>query len=222
LGGDLAPAVVAEGLGEAEVGDLGVEALVEQDVAGLDVAVDDGRVGELVQVGDALGGAEHDAEAAPPVEAHAGLAGEALLERAVGDVLVDEDLLVLVQAEAHEAHHVLVVHPGEELDLRPELEAPLQRPLLRPLHRHQLPARQRAPVNLPVPAVPDVVRLGEVVGHLPQLVEAEHARAAELGDGAGTGALHVPGDCTHTHTQRAASSATTIQQRFRTCCNIQY
>jgi hypothetical protein len=149
LRGDLqAPAVLSEGLGQAKIGDLGVEALVEEHVAGLDVAVHDGRVSELVQVGNALGGAQHDPEAAAPVQAHAGFPREALLERAVGDVLVDQHLLALVQAEADEADHVLVVHPGEQLDLRPELQAALQGPLLGPLHRHQLPARQRPSVNL--------------------------------------------------------------------------
>lgn len=48
LGGDVAFLAVSEELGEAEVGDLGLEVLIEEDVGGFDVPVDDRRVGELV------------------------------------------------------------------------------------------------------------------------------------------------------------------------------
>uniref|UniRef100_A0A0D9WHX4 Uncharacterized protein n=1 Tax=Leersia perrieri TaxID=77586 RepID=A0A0D9WHX4_9ORYZ len=40
---------VSDELGEAEIGDLGFEVVVEEDVGGLDVTVDDRWVGELVQ-----------------------------------------------------------------------------------------------------------------------------------------------------------------------------
>jgi len=50
LSGDVALLGVGDELGEAEVGDLGFEVVVEEDVGGLDVPVDDRRVGELVKV----------------------------------------------------------------------------------------------------------------------------------------------------------------------------
>ena len=46
--------VGAEDPGHAEVGDLGVEVLVQQDVAGLEITVDDAHPGVLVQVEEPL------------------------------------------------------------------------------------------------------------------------------------------------------------------------
>lgn len=104
------------------------------------------------------------------------LTGEAVAQRAGGHVLVDEHLLALLEAEADEADQVLVVHPGEQLDLGLELVPALHGTLLRPLDGDELPVGQHAPVHLAVPSVPQLVRLGEVVGAPLQLLAREPPR----------------------------------------------
>uniref|UniRef100_A0A0E0DT84 DUF834 domain-containing protein n=1 Tax=Oryza meridionalis TaxID=40149 RepID=A0A0E0DT84_9ORYZ len=59
---------VGHELGEAEVGDLGLEVVVKEDVGGLDVAVDDRWVSELVQVGKPSGRAKRDPQPLLPVQ----------------------------------------------------------------------------------------------------------------------------------------------------------
>lgn len=56
----VAIAGLGEEAGHAEVGDLGHPPVVEEDVAGLDVTVDDGRVSVLVEVEQATRHADHD------------------------------------------------------------------------------------------------------------------------------------------------------------------
>ena len=68
LSGDVALLGVRDELGEAEVGDLGLEVVVEEDVGGLDVPVDDGRVGELVKVREPPRRPERDPEPLLPVQ----------------------------------------------------------------------------------------------------------------------------------------------------------
>ena len=80
----ISPAVLWQRLGEAKVGDLGVETVVEENVAGPDVPVHDGRFSELVQVSDALGRAKQHPEPPSPVQPHAGHPCKAFLERAIG------------------------------------------------------------------------------------------------------------------------------------------
>ena len=80
----ISTAVLWQRLGEAKVGDLGVETVVVENVAGLDVPVHDGRVSELVQVSDTLGRAKQHPEPPSPVQPHAGHPCEAFLERAIG------------------------------------------------------------------------------------------------------------------------------------------
>ena len=77
--------LLVERAGDPEVGDLGRALLVDQDVLGLDVAVDDvagvggaERAGDLDRVGDRLGDRQ------PPV------AADAVLERLALDVLEDD------------------------------------------------------------------------------------------------------------------------------------
>lgn len=113
-------------LGEPEVGDKRREAGVEEDVAGLDVTVDDvgGRL--VVEVDEALGGADGDGHAARPVEPDVGseLAVEVGEEAEVRHVVVDDHPLVAggaAGAVAAEAKEVLVAHPGEHLHLHREL-----------------------------------------------------------------------------------------------------
>lgn len=68
LGGDVALLGVGDELGEAEIGDLGLEVVVEEDVGGLDIAVDDGRVGELVEVRQPSSRPERDPQPLLPVQ----------------------------------------------------------------------------------------------------------------------------------------------------------
>lgn len=74
--------------GESEVAEARVEVGVEKDVGGLDVAVDDGRVG-VVERAQRPGGLEREAEAARPA-GRARVGVEKVVERAVGHVLDDE------------------------------------------------------------------------------------------------------------------------------------
>jgi hypothetical protein len=69
-----------------------------------------------------------------------------------------------------------VVHAREQLDLGLELVPALHGPLLRPLDGDGLPRRQHAPVDLAVAPVPELVRLGEVVGAPLQLLVGEPPR----------------------------------------------
>ena len=68
LSGDVALLRVCDELGEAEVGDLGLEVVVEEDVGGLDVPVDDRRVGELVKVSEPPRRPQRDPEPFLPVQ----------------------------------------------------------------------------------------------------------------------------------------------------------
>uniref|UniRef100_A0A453LEN4 Uncharacterized protein n=1 Tax=Aegilops tauschii subsp. strangulata TaxID=200361 RepID=A0A453LEN4_AEGTS len=130
-------------LGEAEVGHLGHEVRVQEHVAGLDVAVDDVRAGLVVQVREALGGAERDGEAAWPVERRVLLGGrgaavrvEVSEEAVVGHVVVDDEPLVAAGVEAAEAEQVLVPDTAQDLHLNGELHLRLGRHRLQPLHRN--------------------------------------------------------------------------------------
>lgn len=60
--------VVAEDPRDAEVGDLGVHVSVEQDVAGLEIPVDDLESGVLVQIQETPCDAEYDVESLRPVQ----------------------------------------------------------------------------------------------------------------------------------------------------------
>ena len=59
---------VGHELGEPEVGNLGLEVVGEEDVGGLDGAVDDRWVSELVQVGKPSGRAKRDPQPLLPVQ----------------------------------------------------------------------------------------------------------------------------------------------------------
>ncbi|WVZ73106.1 hypothetical protein U9M48_021454 [Paspalum notatum var. saurae] len=73
--------------GEAEVGDLGAERVGEEDVGGLDVAVDDGVVRVHVEVGDGVRHVDGDVEAGAQVQEPAAAPVQVLPQRAVGHVL---------------------------------------------------------------------------------------------------------------------------------------
>jgi hypothetical protein len=182
------------GLGEAEVGDLGDPVLVEEDVGGLDVAVDDGVLGAGVEVVQAPCGADTDVEAEPPRQRRLAAHVEVLPQRAVLHVVVDEDHLAGVLAEADEGDEVPVPQLGQHLHLRLELLHALLRRRVRPLDGHLGVAVHDAPVHLAEPAHADHQRLAEVLGgHLdlgerevpahPRQVRREVARRLAAGVG---------------------------------------
>ena len=107
-------ALLGHRAGDAEVGDLGGALLVDQDVLGLDVAVDDvalvrgaERARDLDRVGDRLGHGQ------PPEPA------DAVLERLALDVLEDDVRAAVVLAGVDHADDVRVVELGD----RPRLAA---------------------------------------------------------------------------------------------------
>ena len=82
------------------------------------------------------------------------------LEGLVGDVLVDEQPLLAIEAVADEGDEVLVVDAADDLHLGAELAVALPAPGAQLLDGHLLPA-QRAAVHVPEPALPEQVRARE-------------------------------------------------------------
>ena len=135
--------VRTEDPGHAKVGDLGVQVLVQQDVAGLQVPVNDAYPGVLVQVEQPLRDAVDDAAPLLPVQQWPPLLVEdEAVEAAVGHVLVREQLLFLLDAAADEAHQVGVLKLGDQLGLVLELQQPLPGMRRQPLHRDLRAVRQ--------------------------------------------------------------------------------
>jgi hypothetical protein len=166
--------VVHEVPGEAEVGDLRPEPVVQQDVAGLDVAVYDPDLRGAVQVGEALRRAQHDLE--PPLPVQRVLlerVEEVVVEAGVAEVLVDEQALGPLHAAAQQLDQVLVLHLAHQLHLVEELLRPLPRVEEETLHRHLPPVRQHAPVHGAVASLPELVRLAELVRRRAQLLVLE-------------------------------------------------
>lgn len=85
---------------------------------------------------------------------------EVELEGLVGDVLVDEQPLVAVDAVANEGDEVAVVDAADALDLGAELAVALPAAGPEPLDGH-LPLPQRAAVHVPEPALPQQVGVRE-------------------------------------------------------------
>jgi hypothetical protein len=73
-----------------------------------------------------------------------GLTEEEGVEASVGEVLVDEHLLVLLHAEAQQPDQVPVLQLGDQLHLVPELSAALPRPRRQPFHGDLRAAAQNA------------------------------------------------------------------------------
>ena len=67
-GEDLAVGLAGADLGGGEVGDAGAVVVVEEDVAAVEVAVDDGRGGVLVQELQRAGAVQRDAQPRLPVQ----------------------------------------------------------------------------------------------------------------------------------------------------------
>uniref|UniRef100_J3L6M1 Uncharacterized protein n=1 Tax=Oryza brachyantha TaxID=4533 RepID=J3L6M1_ORYBR len=175
--------VAAHQLGEPEVGDLGGERVVEEDVLRLDVAVDDAVPAFLVQVVEPPRDAQCDLIPRLPAQdaamARAG-AEEVPVQRAVRHVLVHEQPPRPLGAEAEQPDQVDVLDGADGAHLRAELLLPLSN-TLQLLHRHRRPVRrQRALEHRPEGAAAEL--LGEVLGHELQVTVRERHQ----------GALHSP------------------------------
>ena len=86
---------------------------------------------------------------------------QVVLQRVVGDELVDEEAVVLGDAVADEGDEVAVVDAADDVHLRAEFLLPLPPAHLELLHGHAPPVAQRAHVHLPEPALADHVRRRE-------------------------------------------------------------
>uniref|UniRef100_A0A452ZK61 Uncharacterized protein n=1 Tax=Aegilops tauschii subsp. strangulata TaxID=200361 RepID=A0A452ZK61_AEGTS len=170
-------------LGQPKVGDLGLKVVIEKDVGRLDVAMDDLRMTVLVQVCQALGRPERDPPPALPVQQRRSVAGvvQVGLERVVGDVLVDEQPLVAMDAVPQQRDEVAVVHAADALHLGAELALALPAAGPEPLDGH-LPRRraraQRAAVHVPEPALPQQLGVREPVRRRRQ-VRVRHRAARD-------------------------------------------
>ena len=176
-----ASAAAAEALLMPEVDDLrdgraAALAAVEDDVRGLQVAVDDAA---RVERGEAAGELERDHGGGAPGEA--GRAREAVGERLAGEAVEDEvEVPVVGLAEVAHADDVLVLHPLEQARLLLEAVAHLGAPA-GALHRHRLDGDA-----LPAPAIdrlPDrgVRALGDPAEDLVAIREDETRLHAGLG-----------------------------------------
>jgi hypothetical protein len=167
---------------QPEVGDLGVVLVVEQDVAGLDVAVVDGRVHLRVQVRDGLGCLGGDAEAHRPRHRRgAALPLQVLRQRAVGHELVHQDLLPLLDAAAEEADEVAVAHARHQLHLVHDAVEAGVVALPDPLHGNKAAVAEPPGVHGAVGARAQALGVGEAVGGALDLaVRVEGHRAGGL------------------------------------------
>ncbi|KAM3316447.1 hypothetical protein ACQJBY_034518 [Aegilops geniculata] len=155
---------------QPEVGHLGYDGAAavvgaEEDVGGLDVAVDDVLGVAAVQVVQAPGGADADFEPLLPGERRlvVGAAVQVAPQRALLHVLVDQDHLRLLVAVADERHQVAVPDAGQHHDLRVELGQALLGGAHGALHGHGRAVGERALVDVAEPADADEVAVVEVV-----------------------------------------------------------
>nr|BAJ97378.1 predicted protein [Hordeum vulgare subsp. vulgare] len=174
--------------GQPEVGNLGRPRVVQEDVGGLDVAVDDGRHGVDVHVLDAARGAQRDGEPAAPRQhrrRHGAAVVELVVEGAVHHELVHQHALAGLSAAPQQAHDVLVVGPRQSNQLRVEgrlAVAAARRPrcrarrlgvVLGTFYRHLAPVRERAAVHRPEAPGPDPAAVVEPLRRRAQGVQRE-------------------------------------------------
>ncbi|BAS97845.1 Os06g0488125 [Oryza sativa Japonica Group] len=98
---------------------------------------------------------------------------EVVVQRVVGDEVVDEEAVVLGDAVADEGDEVAVVDAADDLHLRLELPLPLPAAALELLHRHRLAVRERPLEHAPEPALPEELVAREPRRDVVQLVERE-------------------------------------------------
>ena len=141
--------LVLERLGDAEVGEFHFAAPRDQDVVGLDVAVDDGLL-IAVGLGQAARGAEDDRRGLEFVQAT--LAHDALARRLAVDEFHHQVMESVRSAIVVDAHEVFVGQAGRQLGLAPEARDELlvlgRQRRLEALHRH-------VDVEIEVPAAVD-------------------------------------------------------------------
>ncbi|BAF18570.1 Os06g0126100 [Oryza sativa Japonica Group] len=178
-------------LGQPKVGYLCDEVVVEEDVGGLDVAVDDPLRRAGVQVVEAAGGADADLQPLLPRQRRQVLAVDVVAEGAIVHVLVDEDHLGVLVAVADEGDEVAVAELGQHLDLGVELVDPLLRLRVPALHGDLGAVVDLADVDVAEAADADDGALLEVLGRGLDLGEGEEAAEAE-GGGEGVAALAGP------------------------------
>ena len=95
--------------GKSEITNLGLEVVVKQDVAGLDVAVDDGLVVHVAQASRSVGG---DANPRRPVQQAPGLV-QPLVQATVLHILVDQQASPDAGDAAEQGDEVGVAHKAQ-------------------------------------------------------------------------------------------------------------
>jgi hypothetical protein len=116
-GGDVGAVAHGPGLGEPEVRELGGEALVQQDVGRLEVAVDHGGL-RLVEERQPARCAQRDPHSRRPGQRRRRAGEEVGLHAAQGRVLVHQDAVLALAAVAHQLHQVRVGKLTEKDHLR--------------------------------------------------------------------------------------------------------
>lgn len=108
-------------LGEPEIGDAGLQMLVEEDVARLDIAVDHRLVAAVVEILQPFGRAERDLVARFPIKRQLLASVQPIPQAAIRHVLVDQQARVLTAYAAIQLHHIHVPDGAQRLDLGLEL-----------------------------------------------------------------------------------------------------
>ncbi|KAG6554274.1 hypothetical protein Mapa_004190 [Marchantia paleacea] len=166
-------------LGQAEVRDLGFEAVVEQNVGRLDIPVDDLGVTVLVQVAQAPGGSQGDLHPRRPVDDRHVLPVQGVLQSAVGHEVIHQQPLAVRNAVAHQRNQMPVVHSADDLHLGPELPLALASADRQLLHCHQLIPGHHALVHSPESSLAQKIVSGESIrGHFELLVREPRSRIA--------------------------------------------
>lgn len=121
-GEHLAIDLVGADLGHAEVRHLGPAVVVQKDVAALEIPVDDGGDGALVQELERPGAVQCDPKPRPPVERLVALfprgGVEVVLQAAIGHVLEHQQPMLLVGAVTEQADQVTGVQSAQKINLQ--------------------------------------------------------------------------------------------------------
>lgn len=158
---------------QPEIRDLSVQLLVQQDIARLHVPMVDRRHCREMQVGQSLSSRVRDAEAALPGQ-HIRLGTLQVIQQGpIGDVFVDQQRLLQLDAAAEQAYEALVVDLAEDPDLVEDLVGALGVSELGALDGNQGAVVEDSLVDLAIAAGAEEAVLGEVVGSFLQLFAGE-------------------------------------------------